>query len=605
VLRRRARGAALAAAGALAAVGLGAGPAGAQDPLAFRVASAWPGQQQPDGHFPDELHAGAATCYGDAVLGLGLLQVGSARHDARLLRSGLRAVTYGTRHDPRICGSDRTFEVWAIANAYNHARSRLRANRGFERRRAGWERWLRRARASWIYSTGEKRSRFAGDPSFANPAARWGSVDELRRRRPWRGFYNKQLVDATAVLELLHTGLRSCDHDAVLGGDRARARRAALRLVQRTIPRRIRDARTLLADGPLAPPGYHALDIPFYLRAAGLAGRRSARAARRTLVRLAKASWMLAAPDGSVSYWGRSQEQAWTLSGAAYGALAAARHTRAFWGRRLRWLAGRALARLNGYGVTPTGLRIAPVLRFGPSAFAGLDGYAGTPQYNGLALVFLNWAGRYEPAASSDPGGDRVSLLGRRASSFASSRHGDTWFAVKLGPSVSGDLRADFGLVAAKRRRGAGWAELVPDRPYTVGAPDSAGPVLLLNGRRGLPIGGHPVRGDDGSLRLELSYRTLTGAFLNRGHSITYAPNACGVAMSVGGAAGELYELSAFFAGRPRRSGNTLSASSPPSTVSVSRDFELLGVEDGLLSATEPLTRVRLRVAPPFTVSYC
>jgi hypothetical protein len=242
------------------------------------------------------------------------------------------------------------------------------------------------------------------------------------------------------------------------------------------------------------------------------------------------------------------------------------------------------------------------VLSLGAAGFRGVDGYAGVPQYNGLTLVFLNWATRLAPAPRSD-GGDSGSVLGRGAGRFASVRRGATWYAVKLAASVSGDLRFDFGLVAAQRLGGGAWRQVVPIRPYTVGAPDSAGPVLLAGGRRGLPLARRPVIGDDGSLALSVSFRTLAGDFLARDRPVGFRPAGCGVEQSVGGPAGQLYELSLFFPGTPRRSGNSLGGGGVSATFS--RGFEPAGEQAGLLSGAERLTRVRVRVASPFTLRFC
>ena len=125
---------------ALALLALGAASASAQSELAQRIAAPWPGLQAADGSFPDDLHARRKTCYGDATLGLGLIQSGTAADRDDLTRSGLRAVSHGVHHDRKVCASDRVFENWAVAAAYNLARRRLARAPSFKRRRASWER---------------------------------------------------------------------------------------------------------------------------------------------------------------------------------------------------------------------------------------------------------------------------------------------------------------------------------------------------------------------------------------------------------------------------------------------------------------------------------
>src|SRR5438876_722994 len=72
-------------------------------------------------------------------------------------------------------------------------------------------------------------------------------------------------------------------------------------------------------------------------------------AAREVMRRAARALWTVASPDGSVSYYGRSQDQSWTLAMTAYGAdvTAALPGTSATDSARFHALADRALTRLR------------------------------------------------------------------------------------------------------------------------------------------------------------------------------------------------------------------------------------------------------------------
>ena len=96
----------------------------------------------------------------------------------------------------------------------------------------------------------------------------------------------------------------------------------------------------------------------------------------------------------------------------------------------------------------------------------------------GLALALLNFG-----IAHSTPGQPTLRLaadrplrrqLGNRRSAIGVVRAGRIWYAVKLRGSPQrkwrGDLRYDFGLLAAKVQRHRKWTDVVPLRPRTISA---------------------------------------------------------------------------------------------------------------------------------------
>ena len=551
--------------------------------LAAAMAQPWPGLQNDDGTFPDYVFGGRpgfSARYGESMLGYGLLRTGVREDDRRLIDAGLRGVSYAVGREDLQRDRPSVFESLAVAAAYNLGRRHLEDYAPWERRRAPWATWLRRVRLL--------------------------RVDTVDR------FVNKQAVEAVGVLEMLRTGVHSSRGEAVLGGRRARARELAIDLVDRRIPAIAAGEGTevggrralLLSDPPSNPPAYHALALGFLARAVDLLGERASPRARSALRAVVEASWRLAAPDGDLSFHGRSQEQAWTLACTAYGALVAAREpgSPAASDARYAALADRALRRLaDRYPVGPRGMWIVPALAKDPQAGGrGMDGYAGASVYCGLTLVALGWAldamGDTPPPAGAiaadAEGGARVS---RGESEVAVARAGDVWLAVKAAPSLEvwpQDLRYDFGVVALKRRGAAGWTDLVPIRPRTHEEPDSAGPVLRGEGG-GRPAGeGMEVRGD-GTVVVQGGFRARDGAWRRRGGAFTFAPAADGVRLTFPARADDRFELSVFFAGAPVHVGATTVADA---TLAVESDA-LTGAtfEDGYASGAEPrLVRARL-----------
>jgi hypothetical protein len=482
--------------------------------LSRGLAAPWPGIQAGDGSLPDALHASGQRRYGNGILGLGLLQTGLREHRADFVRAGLRAVTAETRrrHDtPNV----QEFRIWSVAGAYSLVKRRLRDRRSGRLALRRWAPWLRRQRSFW-----------------------------LRRA----GFQNKVLVEAVAALELLRTGLVSDLRGAILGGARRRTLTRVVRLVNRDIPRRVPRAGAVLSDPRGSPPAYHALSYAMYARAVGLLGRRASARARAVLGRLAETTSWMTAPNGDVAYWGRSQAEAWTLSGAAYALAATAARSSAAAAQRYRSVSDRLLERLSQYGVGPRGEWIVPSVR--QDLVAGrrsLDRYAHAPEYAGLTLVYLNWALPLLPRVSSSGGipadRDMHAVVGRGRGRFAVVRQGPLWYAVRQ--RATGGLRYDFGPVAARRLEAGGWRDLVPLRPSGHG---SAGPRLEVSGYGGLPVATSLVAGPGGRVLMQGGFQ-LWGDWVRLGVSFELEPAGCGLAMTFSARAGDVYRFTSFFPG--------------------------------------------------------
>jgi hypothetical protein len=554
--------------------------------LARDIAAPWPGLQNPDGTFPDYVFGGQpgfSARYGESILGYGLLLSGVRQGDEGLVDAGLNGLSYAVGRSDLQQSRPSVFENLAVAAAYNLGRRRLADDQRFLAVRRDWAHWLRRVRLLRVDATQQ--------------------------------FVNKQVVETAGTLEALRTGVHSSDRRAVLGGQRGRARSLVLDFVNRRVPSiALRDGvevggeRTLVLSDPASNPlAYHALSLGMLARAVDLLGARTTAAARAALRDVVRASWRFAGPDGDLSYVGRSQEQAWTLSCTAYGAeVAAALGGDSEERRRLRALSERALARLRDrYGVGDRGLWITPALALDHSAgLRGLDGYAGATVYNGLTLVALEWALERMRSARRDAGelaADRPAAyrLSRREGELALVRTGATWFAVKRATSRADfpqDLRYDFGLVAFKRDHGGGWTDLMPLRPRTKERPDSAGPVLHKGNRRALPYGRRLRIGDDGTVRIGGGFMLDSGEWLRSGVTFRFEPDGEDVRMTFGALRGERFEFSAFFReGAKPPTAESHGVSDEELRARCSEPIEL-SVEEGYSSGADPkLLRARLR----------
>jgi hypothetical protein len=252
----------------------------------------------------------------------------------------------------------------------------------------------------------------------------------------------------------------------------------------------------VLSDPPADPLAYHALTA-FMLREAvtqlGPAASPSARrAARETMDALS----VLMSPDGDTSYLGRGQGQTWVPALAAGALAAGARDVAASQPVRAgRYLAGarRALQRLAVLHASPQGFQVVPGA-LTRTTTAGIDAYAHTVAYNGLALFGLTQALdalAAIPAAQIGrlPADGRLAVADERASGLAVVGNRRVWLAVHKTATDANDLRHDFGALALKRLTPAGWIDLLAPRPQTKITPDSSGPALMYLGQPLKPTG--------------------------------------------------------------------------------------------------------------------
>ncbi len=459
-----------------------------------KVSATWAKRQDPRGFFRDPQTNRRQGGYGNVMIGYGLLRAGVRARDDNLIRSGIRGVDTALGEPSSARG---VFDLLAMATAYNFARSHLADNADFQAARPHWKRYLRQ--------TGAPNTDNKAQQCILSPTC----------------FHNHEAVGAAADLELLRTGLRS-------RRPRAQIRRSALNEVgvaepafasgtARILGRGGRSGLALLSDSGVWPLAYHALSTAMLRRSVQLLGRHAPRAARRALGRATAALRGLMAPDGTVAYIGRRQEDLWSLAAAMLAGDQAVRD--------------RAFDRIeHAYRLTPRGLPIVP--RPGSDLFSprGVDGKPMT--FNGLAIYLMNLAADVTP---SEPPRRRATLpadhsggglLDNTQNGFAAIRQGNVWFAVhrrRLPP----DVRNDFGLVAAKWRSPEGvWVNILRPRPMRFDAGETAGPVVERAGQRLLPTGDSIAVRRGGTV-------VVTGHLGGLPATFTYTPTSRGVRTSV------------------------------------------------------------------------
>ncbi len=311
---------------------------------------------------------------------------------------------------------------------------------------------------------------------------------------------NLRLVDALAVIGITGNGVRSADPAARLAHPVA-ARAAAARVVNKWIGRivdhgvraRIGAARvrgSLLSDPKLNTTAYHALSSFMLSEAVSQLGAKASTAARRARRETLDTLSALVAPDGDMTYLGRGQGQTW-IPALVAGAMANGARDFALKDpvRAARYLAvaQRAVQRLAALHASPQGFRLVPGAR---TTADGIDGYAHTVAYNGLALFGLTVALDALEVTPNLPIGPlpaehRLAVEDSGASGLGVVGDGRVWLAVHRKPTAIKDLRYDFGPLALKYRTAQGWIDLLAPRPLTVLGPNSAGPALM---HRGVPV---------------------------------------------------------------------------------------------------------------------
>ena len=508
--------------------------------LADAVAAQWKQHELASGALVDPVIGPLRGDYGDAMIGQAMVVAGNADGDEQLINDGIAAELADAAHP-----DGGGFELLGLSGAYSENQRTLAQDPVWLAARPRIARFLHRHKPS-ISDLGA---------CYTNPHC----------------YTNLKLVSAVADLSLLGTGLRSGQKGELLTNRRA-LRKHALALLAMADENAGRDAYRIgnpslsgigiLSDPSENPLAYHALSTVMLGRALLLLGPHASSATLGAFNRTAKALVGLLAPDGAGTYIGRGQGQVWTV-GVTVDALAIAAEltSNATWRGRYLEAAQVALDRLQSlYPSSGWGLPLVPRFASGgdPHSYAGIDPYANTVEYNGLALWALDDAtaalAKAEPApAESLPSTTGGAFVDPSHTQFAAVTHGGLWFAVHALDSNFDDPRYGFGLVAAELNGPAGWQSVLPAAPLTnrpvVGS-------LALRGAKGPlhPVGSHLSVSGAGVVTIRGGWATATAGagatkLLGRGTVWTYTPTPAndGVTVSCSAPAGSTYELGAWY----------------------------------------------------------
>jgi hypothetical protein len=556
-----------------------------------RVVSAWTrkGQQKPDGEFLDYIldkpglaNRSARDHYGPAMLGVALVLDGLRTGTRSVVLKGLSAVRWAAKypwgdkrdpwHDKSYEAQGIVFEDMALSVGYDEAWAQLANDAAYKPYVDAWVARLKRI-----------RNRLYPKATIAAEGT--------------RPYYNWYLVEGLAVAALWDLSLSGPDHPhlastypgAVLAHPETYVTVVVDYLNSHFGGDHVNYQVTnygglylgLLSDPPENPPAYDILSLALFSKIVAIVSTKITEG-RTQLNQLGLGAWALMAPDGDVSWFGRSQEQSWTLAMASSGMFRISRTQgieRPDAGR-MRAAGARALVRLQSSYLTSKfpGMWIAPVLQHGVTPRAtneAMDPYATAAGYTGLTLLGLEWvaqdAAAAEPtategiAADAENGGYR---LGTTNGSFIMRRTADVWFSVKSAPAVEGppkspqgyslDLRYESGLTAVQVHDQYGWHRLMPPRPNTHNTPnrhagyDPVGPVLVTRSGVLRSVGGTAEKEDStGGVVLSAKYAAYGRTPTGQPHTVHYQPVGCGVQIIVDAHKSEKWRYSAFFDNKP------------------------------------------------------
>ncbi len=529
------------------------------------VLTPWLSSQGPHGNFIRPSGTPAIDGYSNAGIAYGMLLEAARGGNDAYFQSAMRAFSWVNRTRYPMSG---VFYQMFSAAAYNLAARSFGSRAEFRRIRAAWANKLRR----FPYQRGVLGSRY---------------------------HYNKNLVEALEVIELYKTRLRGNAAGAILSNRRLALRRA-LRLMNVLIPRRVIDysapvgqqqgwpfATTVaeMSDPPDNPPAYNALVAGLYARAyaalpVGLRTERMRQAAE-TMIRGVIAR---TAPDGDIAFDGRSQEQAWALSAAAYAAWTEADFAAGAEHDLYLAFARRVVDRLENVHVTSAssfGFVLTPAAGCCDRQDhpPGQDNYFDVAKYSGVAAVTMGWSLTVRPddwqsgaaALPTDGASDFLYEFGR-GRFYQHSSPGLYWLLREQSDYF--DARSDMGIAVMKIRGQDGkWIDVVPPRPYTGGHHKPADPAApCLVSRRGcayleLHDGAASAAG---GFSFQAIWRTAKGVIVRRGVA-TAIPTDHGLRLGWSAQASDTYKIENFL---PSPRCLNAGVASPGLTISVVRQTD-------------------------------
>jgi hypothetical protein len=456
----------------------------ALDGYIARVAQAWVPDTSPDGEVLDPLNPDdSGDNYGVIMLADVMLKAAARNGNAELAETGMRIVAKATTL-PNVSGP---FNLLAIATLLRDGED--------GRFPAGVWPQIEGAVTALAERTGPQ----LGPNCLSTPScySNWRLV--------WAAGASTLIASGQSVPTVLPTAIPTALAMAVKHAGPP------------TTPSPVAGAREL-SDPGSEPLAYHLFSCALLELIAEADPAAITPAVARLRERAARYALELMAPDGQLSYAGRSLDQSWVQ---AAGADLGARQAVLDPARAGQWrsFAERALSYLmHTYPPRPDGiLPIVPglLVDWSPSI---MDSYAALDQYEGLTLWFLSDALEHWPATGARrarlPVDTSDYLVGDlRSSGLAWGRSGDVWWSVS-GHTIGHDPRTAQGLVALKFRSAGVWRDLLALRPRK-GGPSTIWTLALPKSRTATPAF-TTVRGDGHRAVLIGNYRLANGRTVGR-----------------------------------------------------------------------------------------
>lgn len=529
-------------------IALTAPSASAADPPLFRelpdvILAPWTATQLPAGNFQRPSTSAVTGGYGNDAIAYAMLLEASRAGDDAYFRSAMAAFAFSAKSPPKPQG---VFTKMFAAAGFNLAVRKFGQRAEFLAIKRAWGRRLQRFR-----------------------------YDDSQLGKRYR--YNKNLVEALEVIELLKTRLKSSHRGTILR-DRTLARRHALRAMNVLIPDRARAYGKVVgpaegwpvtvqladfSDPPNNPPAYNALVAGMYARAYATMPTRWRTARMRATARmLIRGVVARTAPDGDLAFAGRSQEQSWALSLAAYGAWYVSRIVNEQERPTLLAFAKRVTDRIQSEHVTTesaVGFALTPAQKCcnWNDHPPGQDNYFEIAGYIGLTAATLGWAVDARPPDWRRRAAQKLPTDAPSKYAFAVGRgrfvqfRGENVYWMLRMQSDFADARADMAVSILKSRRADGtWADVIPPRPYSGGhhrPADPASPCLAfgkdLANCAYLEIhGAYPTVS---GWSFDAVWRTPRRTVLKRG-TAAVIPIANGLRLSWSASGGEVYKIDHF-----------------------------------------------------------
>ncbi len=449
-----------------------------------RTARAWEPYTLADGHVSDPLRASdSGDNYGVIMLADVLLQAAARDGDPTLAETGQRIVA-GASTLPSVTGP---FNLLALATLLRHGLAG-------EFPAAAWSEISGPVTALAARAASEPVAGCLADPScYSNWRLVWsaGAGALLASNQAPGAARERTQITADLVMAVSHAAALAT------GTSHEGAARE-------------------LSDPGSEPPSYHVFSCALLEQIADADPAAVSSAVERLRSEADRYALAMMAPDGQLSFAGRSLDQSWVQAAAAD---LGARRALADAGRAAQWrsYADRAFSYLeSAYPARPDG--IVPVV---PGLAVEwnqgiMDSYAALDQYEGLTLWFLSDALAHwpEPNAPRAPiPADAPLLVNDLGSSgLVWGRSGNVWWEIS-GRPTGGDRRSDEGLVAVKVRTAAGWRDLIALRPRQ--GLSTGWTLRLTGGQTASPVFAS-VRGSGQRAVLTGSYRASGGKPLAR-----------------------------------------------------------------------------------------